>query len=425
MAADEGYDAACTVAVRKGAPALVVQPATPDDVAAAVLFAATHGLVLSVKSGGHSGSGFSTNTGGLVIDLSRLNTVEVLDGTTVRIGAGATWGRVARALGPHGLGISSGDVSNVGVGGLTLGGGFGWLVRECGLTLDRLRSAQIVTAAGEIVTASDEQNQELFWAIRGGGGNFGVVVSFVLDAHPLPAVRFGAIEYGLEDLGGLIKGWRDVMRDAPRELTTILFATPESADLPAQARVLVCHAGQDADAASADIAPLQQLGRMRGSTIEPMPYADALVELGPPVADERTIVENNAFIATFDDAAIDALAQAYAVIGPSAVKIRSVSGAVNDVPADATAFAYRDSEVLFSWNAYLPPAAPAADIARVRDAWAPLSAFTQGIYGNFSSAGPLEVTSLMYPPATLDRLRAVKRAVDPANLFNQNHNITP
>jgi FAD/FMN-containing dehydrogenase len=423
--ADDGYDAASTAFVRKGAPALVVQPATADDVAAAVLFAAEHQLVLSVKSGGHSGSGFSTNSGGLVIDLARLNTVEVLEGTTVRLGAGATWGRVAAELGPHGLGISSGDVSNVGVGGLTLGGGFGWLVRECGLTLDTVRSAQVVTAAGEIVTASQEHDAELFWAIRGGGGNFGVVVSFVIDAHPLTAVRFGAIEYGLDDLGGLLKRWRDVMRDAPRQLTTILFATPETAEAPAQARVLVCHCGPDADAASADIAPLLELGPMRRSTIGTMPYADALVELGPQGVDERTIVENNAFIADFDDEAIDALAHAYAVLGPSAVKIRSICGAVNDVPADATAFAYRDSEVLFSWNAYLPPAAPAAEIQRVRDIWAPLSPFTQGIYGNFSSAGPLEVTSLMYPSPTLDRLRAVKRDVDPANLFDQNHNITP
>ena len=180
-----------------GSPAYVLRPKSVGDVQAAVRFAAGAGLALSVRGGGHGFPGFGTNDGGVVIDLSKLATVEIIDDERhlVRIGGGATWGQVAAALAPHGLAISSGDTRSVGVGGLTLTGGIGWKVRKYGLALDNVVAAEVVTADGEVVRASAEENPELFWAIRGGGGNFGIVTAFEFAAHPTTDVFFGKIAF--------------------------------------------------------------------------------------------------------------------------------------------------------------------------------------------------------------------------------------
>jgi FAD/FMN-containing dehydrogenase len=419
---DDGYAEASTVYLRAGAPALAVRPSTVEDIAWAVRHAAEHGLVVSVRSGGHSGTGFGTNDDGLVIDLSSLGEIEVLDGSRVRIGGGALWGAVAAALGPHGLALSSGDASNVGVGGLTLGGGFGWLVRECGLTIDSLESATVVTADGGVVTASADENSDLYWAIRGGGGNFGVVADFTFRARELSGVHHGTISFETADLASLLKGWRDIMRVAPRELNTVVFIS-RSADGTVRPQVSVCFMGEDPDEAGRAFRPLLELEGAAGHTIEPKTYAEALVHAGP--ATDLTVVDHNAFVAEFTDGAIDALVRVHENIGRSAVKLRAIGGAFNEVAPDATAFAWRDSEVLYSWNVYLPPASADADVDAVRSAWLPLAEFTQGTYGNFSSLPAAEGAALIYPPETLARLRTIKRRYDPGNLFNQNHNILP
>ena len=191
---------------------------------AAVRFAARTGLSLSVRGGGHGFPGFATNDGGVVIDLSSLANVEIIDEEQhlVRIGGGATWGQVAAALAPHGLAISSGDTKSVGVGGLTLTGGIGWKVRKYGLALDQVVAAEVVTANGAVVHTSAQENPELFWAIRGGGGNFGIVTAFEFVAHPTTDVFYGNIAFPASEKASVLQGWADYLRSAPEELTSVV-----------------------------------------------------------------------------------------------------------------------------------------------------------------------------------------------------------
>ena len=223
------YESASRTLLASGNPAHVLRPGSVGDVQAGVRFAASAGLLLSVRGGGHGFAGFGTNDGGVVIDLSQLANVEIIDKERhlVRIGGGATWGQVAAALASHGLAISSGDTKSVGVGGLTLTGGIGWKVRKHGLALDNVAAAEVVTAGGEVVPASAEENPELFWAIRGGGGNFGIVTAFDFAAHPTTDVFYGKIAFAASEAATVIQGWADYLRTAPDELTsTADFANP-------------------------------------------------------------------------------------------------------------------------------------------------------------------------------------------------------
>ena len=223
------YESARRSVLASGTPAFVLRPGSVGDVQAGVRFAASAGLLLSVRGGGHSFAGFGTNDGGVVIDLGKLANVEITDSERhlVRIGGGATWGQVAAALAPHGLAISSGDTKSVGVGGLTLTGGIGWKVRKYGLALDSVIAAEVVTAGGQVVPASAAENPELFWAIRGGGGNFGIVTAFEFAAHPTTDVFFGKITFPASQAATVLQGWADYLRAAPEELTSIAaFANP-------------------------------------------------------------------------------------------------------------------------------------------------------------------------------------------------------
>ncbi|MFU8947295.1 FAD-binding oxidoreductase [Mycetocola zhadangensis] len=408
-----------------GAPALIVQVSDASDVGVAVAFARSHGLELSVRSGGHSGSGFSTNVGGLVIDVRRLNAVEILDPQRrlVRIGSGATWGQVATTLGEARLALSSGDTVSVGVGGLTLGGGIGWMVRKYGLALDSLVEATMVTAGSEVFRVSADEHADLFWAIRGGGGNFGVVTSFTFQAHALSRVFSGSLQFGKADLAGLLTGWRDVMRAAPEELNTTFLAMPEFPGMPGGVQVLVCYAGDDSVAAEAALAPLRALPGLTGDDIAAHAYADLLEEAHPP--EGMTIVGHNAFARELNDETIAALAAMYTELGGSVLMLRSLAGAFNRVPDGATAFGFRDSEALVISVAFLPPDAPAEASARVGALWQTLERHLQGTYAGFSSAPHGEDPALLYPPDTLSRLARIKRTYDPENLFRRNHNIRP
>lgn len=217
-------DEARTTIVGTAEPAVVLRPRTPQEVVASLQHARAEGLLPAIRSGGHNVLGFGNVDGGAVIDLSRLDSVEVLSEGRVRLGAGATWGRAAAALGEHGLAISSGDTTSV--GGLTQAGGIGWMVRKHGLTIDSLLAAEVVTAAGGVVRASATENADLFWVLRGGAGNFGVVTAFEFQAQPVSTVRYGAIAFALGDVSQLLKGWAAAMRSAPEELTTTLVLMP-------------------------------------------------------------------------------------------------------------------------------------------------------------------------------------------------------
>jgi FAD/FMN-containing dehydrogenase len=408
-----------------GQPAFIAAARSTDDVAHAIAYARDERVPISVRSGGHTAGSWTTDAGGFVLDLSGLNTVEVLDGDLVRIGSGAVWGQVASALAPHGLALSSGDTTTVGVGGLTLGGGIGWMVRKYGLAIDSLVAADLITADGDRITASASENDDLFWALRGGGGNFGVVTHFTFHAHPLTTVFAGAIRYDAGDLTHLLRGWRDAMRAAPEELNTTFLAMPSfGPEMPASTQVLVCYAGNDEGAAMAALEPLLQLDGVQGHDISEKAYGDVLEEPQKPDG-EMTIVGNNGFIPEFSDECIDALAAMQDQLGGSVLMIRSLAGAFNRVPQDATAFAARDSEVLLISASFLPPNAPADAVQRMNDLWAPMKSYAIGAYGNFSMTRDDATVAAIYPPATHARLAEIKRRYDPDNLFSQNQNIRP
>jgi len=380
---------------------------------------------VSVRSGGHSPLGHSTNTGGMVIDLSHLDDVRVLDAgrRLVRVGGGATWGQVAAALDPYGWGITAGDTGSVGVGGLTLGGGVGWMVRRDGLAIDSLVGARVVTADGRLLTTSEHDHPELFWALRGGGGNFGVVVDFDFVAQPVTNLHFGSVAYRLDDPADLLVRWRDAMRLAPEELSSTLVLMPGA---PAAATVLLCYAGDPGTtAAHVDAAtePLFELGTVTRANLAERRYPDILEDGQHPPG--LRLVVRNALVPTLDDAVIGAMTRMHAAAHPTVIAVRSLGGAFGRVPADATAFAHRDAEAMVVGMVMLPDTATDAEAERALVGWRAVAAHGTGTYVNFQGSATAADLAAAYPPATYARLAAVKRAYDPTNRFARNHNVEP
>ncbi|WP_460359728.1 FAD-binding oxidoreductase, partial [Actinoallomurus bryophytorum] len=351
-----GYAEAAATLFAAGTPDLVVRPRDAAGVAAAVRHATAAGLAVTVRSGGHSMAGLSTHTDGMVIDLRNLHDVQVLDRARrrVRIGAGATWGSVAAALAWYGLGLTAGDTREVGVGGLTLGGGIGWLVRRHGLAIDSLTAVDLVTADGEPLHADAEQHGDLFWALRGGGGNFGVVTSFEFTAQPVTTVHFGTIAYRSADLTRLMAGWRELTQASDENLTTILNLMP-GVPGPSTATLQCCHAGADPDAAAAALRPFRALAPVSADTVRAMPYADVL-EACPALPPGARMEMRNALVPALDDAMTRAIADLHA--DGAAIGLRGLGGAVARVAPDATAYAHRDAEALVVAGAMLPPGTP-------------------------------------------------------------------
>ncbi|HVQ43484.1 MAG TPA: FAD-binding protein [Candidatus Saccharimonadia bacterium] len=411
-----------------GSPAVIVQCASDEDVASAIKFARDHTLTLSVRCGGHSFSGLSTNNGGLVIDLSPLSQIEILDPRQhlVRIGGGAKWGAVAAELGTRGLGLSSGDTNSVGVGGLTLGGGIGWLVRKYGLAIDSLEAAQIVTADGRSLRVSATEYPDLFWAIRGGGGNFGVVTSFDFRAHPLITIVGGLATYPVAEMKQVLQGWAAYLRIAPEELNSTLTIMPGfGPQMPPQIMLGICYGGEDEAGANHAIKPLLELGTLQHQTIQKKPYHEMLEDAKPPSADFRATTQDG-FIKTLSDDVIAVIAAAYGKPGTPIVQIRSLDGAVARVSPEATAFAHREYEAFIMAASLVPTATTDAEARRISQAaWLPLQPFAHGAYINFQTAVDTASVAAAYPPATYARLATVKAAYDPENLFNQNANIKP
>jgi FAD/FMN-containing dehydrogenase len=294
------YDELRNVFNQAGGPAVIVRAHCNDDIVTALRLAREYHFTLSVRSGGHGLSGQATNNGGLVLDLSSLNTVEILDPERhlVRIGAGARWGEVAKALATHDLAISSGDTNQVGVGGLTLGGGIGWMVRTYGLTIDSLQAAQLITADGRVLRVSVEEHPDLFWAIHGGGGNFGVVTSFDFYTQPCKAIIGGSVNYDVAEAESVLTAWASAMREAPEKLnSTIVLFSGFGPQVPPRVSVLLCYAGDDETAARAAIEPLLHLGTAQAQDIQKKPYYAMLgnaVSLPPPLK----MVGHNGFLKT-------------------------------------------------------------------------------------------------------------------------------
>ncbi|MFG2058711.1 FAD-binding oxidoreductase [Micromonospora sp. NPDC048930] len=422
------YESASRSVLASGSPAYVLRPESVGDVQAGVRFAAAAGLSLSVRGGGHGFPGFGTNDGGVVIDLSKLADVQIVDKErhVVRIGGGATWGQVAAALAPHDLAISSGDTKSVGVGGLTLTGGIGWKIRKYGLALDSVVLAEVVTAGGDVAHATAEQNPELFWAIRGGGGNFGIVTAFEFVAHPTTDVFYGRIAFPASEAASVLQGWADYLRTAPEELTSVAnFANPFAGGPEAPVEIYVAFDGADPDLAARAIDPIRRLGTVIDDDVALKPYADILVD-GMALPPGIQLETRSAYVGR---ESVREVLQILTEVGASQrsplISVRSVGGAVSRVPEDATAYAHRQAELMFVTTIAGPKPVVEAALPALEAIWERLAPHVNGAYANFLSSATEEDVKAIYPTQTYERLAAVKRQYDPGNLFAGNHNVRP
>ena len=380
---------------------------------------------MTVVAGGH-GPWSHAPADGIRLELGGLSGIEV-EGTTVRIGGGAVWGDVATALAGHGLALSSGDTASVGVGGLTLGGGIGWMVRAWGLAADQLIGAQVVTASGEVVDASSETNPELFWALRGGGGNFGVVTRFDFAAHPLAGIAFAeSVIDG--DATAVLRAARDLLRDAPRELTvTYMDVPPMDPSAPAGARLSAVWAAPEPDRLRAVWEPISALPGVQTQVTTP-PYREVLMEMPQSEGDDAPappgFLGGNGLYAELDDALIERLVAFRRTYPASVVFLRSLGGAFHDVAQEETAFPARAANWFVMAGAFDIPGMLDEQTRSAIDADGEgIRAGRLAEYGNFADTERPDAVPGMFSAEALTRLRATKAAWDPRNIFRRNHNI--
>jgi FAD/FMN-containing dehydrogenase len=415
-------------------PAAIVQAESAQDVAHAVRFARASGLEIAVRSGGHSMAGFGTGDGVLVIDTRALRGLHIDPQTRlVSAGAGLTAGDVTKALVPHELAIPFGDTASVGIAGLTLGGGVGYLARKAGLAIDRLRSAEVVTADGRIVTASEDRNADLFWALRGGGGNFGIVTRFVYEAVEVGETLSGALVLPLT--ADVLRGIMSAAATAPDELTMILelMPAPPAPFIPAElvgtpvVIALIVYAGDPADG-QREVDRLRALATPIADLVAPMPYG-GIYAFSEEAENPSPAFTRSMFASALDDDAIDRIvAQARDPERPmvSITQLRVLGGEMGRVAPDATAFAHRRANLMFTvYSILLNPDRAAEDVrwtVRYFDDVAPAST---GVYVNFLEEEGEARVRHAYPPATYRRLADAKRRWDPDNVFHRNQNIRP
>ncbi|WP_255198060.1 FAD-binding oxidoreductase [Halorarius litoreus] len=434
---DAGYEESRTVynAMIDRRPAVVVRPTGAADVMRAVAFARDHDLLLAIKGAGHNVAGNAVCDDGLVIDLALLNGVRVdPEARTVRVGAGARLGDVDHETAPFGLVAPAGVVSDTGVAGLTLGGGFGYLCRKYGLTIDNLRSVDVVTADAELVHASESENPDLFWGVRGGGGNFGVVTSFEFELHELSTVLAGLIVYHADDAPEVVRNWWRIAEQAPDELSIWLnFSTaPPEPFIPAAyhgeriVSVIPVYAG-DLETGRELLAPLREFGEPIADTVKEWRFVEwqqAFDESYP--SGERYYWKSHNFRAPSDEA-LDRIVE-YAVSPPTPetrVSVTHLGGAVNRVDPTATAYPHRDADFLVNITTrWSDLALDEACIGWTRDYFDALAPFaTGGSYVNLISEREGE-ESMAYGP-NYDRLVELKNTWDPENRFRMNQNVAP
>jgi FAD/FMN-containing dehydrogenase len=415
-----GYARYTSSYFRGGAPALVLRPASPAEVQDAVRFAAGHrDLPLGILSGGHGLSGRSLNHGGLVIDLGALNEIEPLDGSRARIGPGARWAQVAQTLTPLGLAITSGDYGGVGVGGLATAGGIGWLVREHGLTIDHLRSVDVVTADGALVHASVDENTDLFWAMRGAGANFGVAVSFEFDAQPIGQVAFAQLVFAVDDMSAFLQRWGTAVENADRTVSATLMFGPTPPGQQASVQALIVVDSDDPDLAATRLQPLAEVAPLVHQSAQLTGY-DVLLALpagGDGQHGRGEPRSHSGLIRHLTPPITDALAALSGTEAQFVVAIRSAGGAAADVPTDATAYSGRDANFLLAIIG-----GGTAEFARRWDQVVPT---LDGLYLSFETDTGPDVLARAFPPAHLKRLRDLKRRWDPSGLFRDNFFIDP
>ena len=438
-AGDADYDEARAVynAMHDRSPTAVVQCVDAADVMAVVAAARDGGLDLAVRGGGHSVPGFGTVDGGLVIDLSMMNSVSVdPDEMTARVGGGAMWGDVDHATYPFGLAAPGGIISTTGVGGLTLGGGIGYLSRGCGLSIDNLISADVVLADGRQVRASDEQNQDLFWALRGGGGNFGVVTSFEFKLHEVGDIVGGPMFFEVEDAAAILEWYRDFIADAPEQLGCF-FAWQIAPPLPfiPEDRVgdlfcaLVSCWNGPLDQAESVLQPLRDVAEVKAEHVDLMPFPalnsafDGLVPKGMQhywKADFVTELTDEAIAGHVEHGKKTPYVS-------STMHLYPINGAAQRAGADEMAFGHRDKNFAPVIAGMWPdPADNEANTKWVKDYYAAIHPHSgsDGGYINFMSSDDDHRVAANYG-ANYERLAAVKATYDPDNLFHINQNIEP
>ena len=441
-ASDDGFDSNPIYNKMHGRrPALKVRATGTADVVDAVNFARERNLLVAVRGGGHSVAGLSSCDGGVVIDLTRMRAVTV-DPIARRasVHGGAVWGDVDRETQAFGLVVPGGVVSDTGVGGLTLGGGEGWVRRKYGLTVDSLRAATVVCADGSVHVASPDSDADLFWALRGGGGNFGVVTHFDFDAHPLgPIVAFAGVMYSTRDAGEILPRWRDHVTDAPDEVTSVAVGISMPADpgLPEAVHGQSClviggvYVG-DVDEGMNVLQPLRELGTPLADISGPTPFAGVNSAFDPffPMGTYQSYWKAQN-LDTLPDAALAVIASK-ADSRPSPVTLAVVfqmGGAINRVSSTDTAYSERTAQWMSSFDGnWENPEDNDANIAWVRDAFEQVAQYGKGsTYTNFTGQADETADALTrnaYGPNTA-RLRAIKKQYDPDNFFRINPNILP
>jgi FAD/FMN-containing dehydrogenase len=428
---DTGYDLARTVfpgGIDRH-PTAIIRAANPADVSYAVSLASTTGLALAVRSGGHSIYGVCD--GGIVLDLSGMRALQIdPEQRTAWAETGLTAGEYTTAAAAHGLATGFGDTASVGIGGITLGGGVGYLVRKHGLTIDDLLAAEVVTADGQLLRADEETHPDLFWAIRGGGGNFGVATRFQFRVHEVGTVVGGMLF--LPATPEVIASFVAEVAAAPEELSAIanVMPAPPMPFVPAQfhgqmvVMGMLVYAG-DVESGERAIAPFRALATPMVDLVRPMPYPEVFPpepEDYHPVAKARTM-----FVDDIDvDHAKMILDHLQAAAASMAVaQIRPLGGAMARVPADATAFAHRDRRIMVNVAAMHEQEEASTQEAWVTGLAAALRQGSDGAYVNFLAEDGQERIREAYPGPTWERLAAIKRRYDPTNLFRLNHNIAP
>jgi FAD/FMN-containing dehydrogenase len=436
---DPDYEAARPVynAMIDKRPGLIAQCASVEDVRSVVRYARKHGILLAVRGGGHNGAGFGTCDDGIVLDLAGLDGVSVDPAAlTARVGGGATLAQLDAATGEHGLATPSGIISTTGVGGITLGGGLGHMTRTFGLAIDNLLEAEVVLADGEVVRASTTENEDLFWALRGGGGNFGIVTEFTFRVHPVGTVIAGPTFWDVSQGAEVLKAYRDFMRTAPRELNGFfLFASvppgppfPEELHLRKVCGVLWCYVGDEASAAAAMQPLLEATPEPLLHGPAPMPHAMIQGAFdGVYPAGDQWYWRADFFNEISDEAiAIHAKYGAAMPTWKSTMHMYPIDGAVHDVGNDDTAWGYRDA----NFSAVFAGVDPDPANAEAIKAWAveyneALKPYASGgAYLNMiMDEGPERVRESF--KGNYDKLARVKAEYDPSNLFRVNQNIPP
>jgi hypothetical protein len=413
-------------------PAVIVRPADASQVARVVSAARETGLELAVRSGGHSLAGHGVCDGGILLDLSDMRGLEIdPEGRTAWAQTGLTAGQYAKATSAHGLATGFGDTASVGIGGLTLGGGVGYLSRANGLTIDDLLAAEMVTADGNIVEVDAENHPDLFWAIRGGGGNFGVATRFKFRLHDLDGVVGGMLM--LPATAEIVRSFVAQAEAAPDELSTIanIMPAPPMPFVPPEQHGrlvvmgLLCYAGPP-EAAEPVLAPFRSLATPIADMVRPIPYP----EMFPPEEEDfhPTAIGHTMFVDSVGQDAAETIVERLESSDATmrVTQLRVLGGAIARVPAEATAYAHRGSRIMANVAAFYDgPEDKAVREAWVNDLAAELRQEDGGAYVNFLGEDGAERIRAAYPDATWDRLTAIKASYDPANLFRLNHNIRP